>query len=498
MTSPDLDLPTLPARTRAAVPHGSPPSADSSHVHRSSLGVGARKRSLPWPRLSPLLVDTLMLATAAGVLAQPQSRFHTPPITWTIVFSLVVFAFLSARGMYRTPPGFELIEVCRAVVAATVLAATVTISLRVVLTDSPLVGRESLHALLVTTLLLVSGRAALTLRQRRIGRPTLIVGAGAVGRLVARRLLERPAMGLRPVGFLDKEPMAPDADSHELPVLGASWDLERVIQDYGIEQIVLAFSTAPMEVLIALVERCEQLGVNVSLVPRLYERTAGHLTVGRIGGLPIVSSYSPDPKGWQFGLKYGLDRIMAIVAIALMFPVFCVLSVSVWISLGRPILYRQERVGRDGTRFDILKFRSMLPNVAPERERIVLPDDIAPGGVEGSDRRTRVGAFLRRWSLDELPQLINVLKGEMSFIGPRPERPEFVDQFEHSVYRYAKRHRVKSGITGWAQVNGLRGRTSLKDRVEWDNFYIENWSLWLDAKIAILTVAAVARPGDVE
>ena len=214
MTSPDLDLPTLPARTRAAVPHGSPPSADSSHVHRSSLGVGARKRSLPWPRLSPLLVDTLMLATAAGVLAQPQSRFHTPPITWTIVFSLVVFAFLSARGMYRTPPGFELIEVCRAVVAATVLAATVTISLRVVLTDSPLVGRESLHALLVTTLLLVSGRAALTLRQRRIGRPTLIVGAGAVGRLVARRLLERPAMGLRPVGFLDKEPMAPDADSH--------------------------------------------------------------------------------------------------------------------------------------------------------------------------------------------------------------------------------------------------------------------------------------------
>ena len=305
-------------------------------------------------------------------------------------------------------------------------------------------------------------------------------------------------MGLRPVGFLDKEPMAPDADSHELPVLGASWDLERVIQDYGIEQIVLAFSTAPMEVLIALVERCEQLGVNVSLVPRLYERTAGHLTVGRIGGLPIVSSYSPDPKGWQFGLKYGLDRIMAIVAIALMFPVFCVLSVSVWISLGRPILYRQERVGRDGTRFDILKFRSMLPNVAPERERIVLLDDIAPGGVEGSDRRTRVGAFLRRWSLDELPQLINVLKGEMSFIGPRPERPEFVDQFEHSVYRYAKRHRVKSGITGWAQVNGLRGRTSLKDRVEWDNFYIENWSLWLDAKIAILTVAAVARPGDVE
>ena len=124
---------------------------------------------------------------------------------------------------------------------------------------------------------------------------------------------------------------------------------------------------------------------------------------------------------------------------------------------------------------------------------IDLPPDTAPGGVEGGDRRTKLGAFLRKTSIDELPQLLNVLKGEMSLIGPRPERPEFVGLFEESVYRYSDRHRVKSGITGWAQVHGLRGKTSLSDRVEWDNYYIENWSLWLDLKVLLLTVLAVAR-----
>ena len=141
----------------------------------------------------------------------------------------------------------------------------------------------------------------------------------------------------------------------------------------------------------------------------------------------------------------------------------------------------------------MLKFRSMRSGeglaLVPD-----LPTDTAPGGIEGDDRRTRFGAFLRGTSLDELPQLLNVLRGEMSLVGPRPERPEFVRLFEHNVYRYGDRHRVKSGITGWSQVNGLRGKTSLSDRVEWDNWYIENWSLWLDVKILLGTLVAALRP----
>jgi lipopolysaccharide/colanic/teichoic acid biosynthesis glycosyltransferase len=168
-------------------------------------------------------------------------------------------------------------------------------------------------------------------------------------------------------------------------------------------------------------------------------------------------------------------------------------AVAVWCSLGRPLLFRQRRVGRDGREFDMLKFRTMRQGTQLEAARFELPPDIAPGGVEGVDRRTPVGTFLRRSSIDELPQLFNVLKGEMSLVGPRPERPEFVDVFEQSVYRYGDRHRVKSGITGWSQVNGLRGKTSLADRVEWDNYYIENWSLWLDFKIVLLTFTSVLR-----
>jgi exopolysaccharide biosynthesis polyprenyl glycosylphosphotransferase len=450
-----------------------------------------------WPRRA-LAVDASVLAIVAALLAQPFFGPHAPVSVWTIVFSLAVVGFLYARGMYSTPPDLDLIDVSRAVVIATLLATAVTVSANVAITGSSFLGRESLRSLAVAAVLLVSGRMILTIRERRIGRPTLIVGAGHVGRLVAKRLLDHPAMGLRPIGFLDKEPLEDDRRGARLPVLGASWDLERVVEQYGIEQVVVAFSTAPTQVLIALVERCEKLGVHVSLVPRLYERSAGRLTVARVGGLSLVSSSSPDPKGWQFAVKYAIDRVCALVLIVLLAPLFFLLSVGVLLSLGRPILYRQQRVGRDGKRFDMLKFRSMLPDLAQDRETIILPLDTAPGGVEGSDRRTRFGTFLRRWSLDELPQLINVLKGEMSFIGPRPERPEFVDQFEQSVHRYTKRHRVKSGITGWAQVNGLRGKTSLTDRVEWDNFYIENWSLWLDAKIALLTIAAVLRPDAVE
>jgi lipopolysaccharide/colanic/teichoic acid biosynthesis glycosyltransferase len=171
------------------------------------------------------------------------------------------------------------------------------------------------------------------------------------------------------------------------------------------------------------------------------------------------------------------------------------LALLVKFSSPGPVLFAQRRMGRDGQEFELLKFRSMRPP-RPEDAAFRPTAGSAPGGVEGADRRTPIGRFLRRSSLDELPQLFNVLKGDMSMIGPRPERPEFVELFLQDLDRYADRHRVKSGITGWAQVHGLRGQTSLSDRVEWDNFYIENWSLWLDFKILLLTLGAVFHSGE--
>jgi lipopolysaccharide/colanic/teichoic acid biosynthesis glycosyltransferase len=167
------------------------------------------------------------------------------------------------------------------------------------------------------------------------------------------------------------------------------------------------------------------------------------------------------------------------------------IAIAVRLTSPGPVFYRQRRIGRDGREFDLLKFRTMRPGGTPTE--FVLPEGCAPGGVEGEDRRTPLGRFLREASLDELPQLLNVLRGEMSLVGPRPERPEFVQRFSVEVDRYDDRHRVKSGITGWAQVNGLRGQTSIADRVEWDNYYIQNWSLGFDLRIIALTIAEVFR-----
>jgi lipopolysaccharide/colanic/teichoic acid biosynthesis glycosyltransferase len=157
------------------------------------------------------------------------------------------------------------------------------------------------------------------------------------------------------------------------------------------------------------------------------------------------------------------------------------------------VLFRQRRLGRDGQQYDVLKFRSMRGDAWPA---FVPEAGSAPGGVEGVDRRTRVGRFLRRTSLDELPQLLNVLRGDMSLVGPRPERPEYAVAFARDIHRYDDRLRVRSGLTGWAQVHGLRGQTSIEDRVEWDNYYIEHWSLGLDLKILLMTLSVPFRPGE--
>ena len=216
-------------------------------------------------------------------------------------------------------------------------------------------------------------------------------------------------------------------------------------------------------------------------------------SIDHVGGIALVSPRRADPRTWEFTVKYLLDRIVAGAALVLLSPLFAILSLAVLVAMGRPVFFRQTRIGRDGRSFDMLKFRSMRPGSGQAADlHLVSADALGPGGVEGGeDRRTRVGSFLRCSSLDELPQMINVVRGEMSIVGPRPERPEYVSEFQRTVYRYGDRHRVKSGITGWAQVHGLRGRTSLADRAEWDNFYIENFSLWLDLKIALQTVGAV-------
>jgi exopolysaccharide biosynthesis polyprenyl glycosylphosphotransferase len=477
-----------------------PPAVAALDALRARAIGGARLRTATAWALACLSVDGLMLVATvcATLLGSRGSSVPVLPVAWLVCFGALVVALLWLRGMYRPRLKLDLLDDLRGIVAVTSLAAMAVLSARVLLTDAAVDAAEVLRPWAFATAYIASGRAALNWsqlgarRDREASKPTLIVGAGRIGRLTAHRLLEHSEFGLHPIGFLDKEPLD-DAAELGLPVLGSSWDLERIVQEYGVEQVIMTFSTAPHGVLLGLVERCEELGVEVSLVPRLFEKMTGRLRIDHLGGLPLLSAVRPDPKGWQFAIKYAADRVIAAVLLAVLLPVIAVTAAAVSFSLGRPILFRQERVGRDGRRFAMLKFRTMRISADVTAHSFELPADTAPGGVEGSDRRTRLGTFLRRACLDELPQLFNVLRGEMSLVGPRPERPEYVSVFEQDVYRYSDRHRVKSGITGWAQVNGLRGKTSLADRVEWDNHYIENWSLWLDVKILLFTALSVVK-----
>src|SRR5438105_439771 len=466
--------------------------------HRGSIALQRLRPLASWTRGALLLDATMLLAAAAATqLGSGVAGIAPVGSAWLFVYAGLVLLALHSRRMYSWHLRLQVLDDVRDVLTATLLAGMTLLTLRILLPGAidDLAG-QSIRLWAFSAFYLSAGRIALdwaqltARRQGDVAKPTLIVGAGRVGRLTARPLQEHPEFGLRPVGFLDKEPLG--MSGLPVPVLGASWDLERLIEQHGVEHVVITFSTAPSEVLLREVKRCEELGIGVSLVPRLFESVTERLEVDHIGGLPLLSARKTDPKGWHFAVKHALDRVIAFALLLLGAPLFVLLALGTLLSVGRPVFFRQPRVGRDGRRFEMLKFRSMRSVSEP----VTLPDlphDTAPGGVEGDDRRTRFGAFLRRTSLDELPQLLNVLQGEMSLIGPRPERPDFVRLFERNVHRYGDRLRVKSGITGWAQVHGLRGKTSLSDRVEWDNYYIENWSLWLDFKILLMTILAVRR-----
>jgi exopolysaccharide biosynthesis polyprenyl glycosylphosphotransferase len=462
------------------------------------------------------VLDAVMITAAAlAALLTADPAGLSPHVGWAAAFSVATFALLARFGAYRPRFAPHFLDDVRLIIGATAVAAMAIAFLPVLILDRPDAADTAVRSWLFAVTYLVAGRAGdelVELRRRRrgiSGDATLIVGAGLVGRRVAARLLERPEFGLRPIAFLDDDPLEVGPDPVDIPVLGSGWQgdpnephvfgpgLELAVTELGITHVVVSFSSISHIAELDLIRRCEKLDLTVSLLPRLFESIPDQTSVERLGGLPLISVHPRAPDGWQFAVKYAADRLFALLVLVLTSWVLAGAAVATWITLGRPILFRQTRVGLDGHRFELLKFRTMRSSGADDspEEALVgrIEEGLAPGGVEGEDRRTRVGAFLRRTSIDELPQLINVVRGDMSLIGPRPERPSFVRRFDESVYRYADRHRVKSGITGWSQVHGLRGQTSLADRVEWDNYYIENWSLWLDLKIVLRTITAVFR-----
>jgi exopolysaccharide biosynthesis polyprenyl glycosylphosphotransferase len=451
-----------------------------------------------------LAVDVVVLYLAAAAAYYGDSGLHASSDLWVVlVFPPVVVALMQARGASQDRLKASLLEAAGQVIGVVSLAAMLLIAASSIFGEAHPVGvtvRLWLYGAVylgLSRMMLVSiRRHAITTAAFSI--PTLVVGAGMIGAHLVRRLLEDPTYGLRPVGLVDGDPLPAPArfDGHAVPVVGGLENLAEAIQTTGARHVILAFSGEPDHLLTGKVRECHRLGVKVSLVPRLFESINERTTLDHVGGLPLLTLHDVDPRGWQFAIKHAVDWSLAAAAVLAMAPIMVVLAIAIKLTSSGPVLFRQRRVGRDGHEFDLLKFRTMRqPNtgVGGEASRFELPDDLAPGGVEGIDRRTRVGRVLRDTSLDELPQLFNVLRGDMSLVGPRPERPEYVARFARDVVGYENRHRVRSGITGWAQVHGLRGQTSISDRVEWDNYYILNWSLRLDLRILVLTLAEICR-----
>ena len=459
-----------------------------------------------------LIIDTVAIALAviADVWVANDTGHHVTGWGWIASTGILTIVILGSRGAYRPRIAPSFLEDVRMIVATTAVAAMTVSFFKVLAENDAEAGSQAVRIWLFVCVYVVAARGGIRLEEKtvqrfKVGRPTLIIGAGEIGHLLGRRLLESPGLGLRPVGFADDRPLTV-SNPADLPVLGSTADLERLVAEHRIEHAILSFSRASHLDDLATSRRLIELGVSVSIVPRLFEGVPDRIALERAGGLPMLSIYPSNPKGWQFTLKYGIGRVAALILTVLLSPLLLLIALCTLITLGRPILFKQDRVGLDGREFGMYKFRTMREAGDAQQEtgsadaatdsamiKRLQTEGLAPGGVEGVDRRTRFGTFLRKTSLDELPQLFNVLRDEMTLVGPRPERTGFVRIYDPEVYRYADRHRAKSGITGWAQIHGLRGKTSLRDRVEWDNYYIENWSLWLDMKILLLTLVAVVR-----
>ncbi len=432
-----------------------------------------------------LRFDVEMVQVTKGVPPLEPYLYLIPVTTvlWPVVF---YFQGLYQRRRARVPID-ELVRVLIAVALATVLlTAGLTFYREFSYSRAVLAIFAGLDVALVS--LSRWAVAALLARIRRSGgnlQHVLIVGAGELGREVADRLGAHREYGFRVVGFLDDDPGKQGRRLSDLAVLGTTHDLERVVAENAVDQVILALPLAAHHRTVQLIKRAGQLLVEVKVVPDLLQYYALRAGVEDLDGLPVINLTQIPLQGWNQLVKRLFDLGAASCLALLTSPLFPLIAWLIRREDGGPVLYSQVRMGLDGRSFRLYKFRSMRPDAEADGQ---------PHWSRNRDPRvTRVGAFLRRTNLDELPQLINVLKGDMSLVGPRPERPEFVERFRSRYPEYMARHRVRSGVTGWAQVNGLRGDTSIRQRVAHDLYYIENWTLALDLKILWMTLRVAWR-----
>ncbi|NNF57988.1 MAG: undecaprenyl-phosphate glucose phosphotransferase [Rhodothermaceae bacterium] len=467
-----------------------------------------QERSLLLQRL--LFGFDVVLIGVAWVLAWVL-RFEvlTPPgwapLTLYLGFLPAVLVLWSAAfllsGLYQTRRAQRLplviFSVARAVFLGLLISVAATFFYRAF-------SFSRLHMLffgLISSVLLVGVRVGIYVGLRRLRqqgrnvRRVLIVGAGKAGQRLARAFRQYPWMGFDVVGFLDDrgeavaaEPLDnlyPTASPRPPKVLGTVNEIGTVMDGLSamgrsVHLVYAALPLAAADKIERITKACALRTAHMCLVPDLFQLDLLlNSRVSHVDGLPVIHLLDEAPFEFRHVVKRGVDIAFSALVLIVLSPLLLFIALAVKLSSPGPVFYRQERMGLNGQTFAMLKFRSMP-----------IGSEANTGAVwakAGENRATRVGAFLRKTSLDELPQFFNVLRGDMSVVGPRPERPVFIEDFRHEIPGYMLRHKVKAGITGWAQVHGWRGNTSLEKRIEYDLYYIQNWSLWLDLKIMAMT-----------
>ena len=459
--------------------------------------------------VSHVMLDTVLAVTAfalaylvrfeTGLIEAPKGQ---PPFAQYLALmpfvGLLAPAAFNLVGAYRLRRDRTRVDDFFSVLVGTVLLATMitlgTLYFQVYQAND-LAQQQGLYEVSrIVLLLFVATNVTLTylsretirtlMRQRfkaGIGlKRVLVAGTGDLARHVADRLVEHSELGYQLVGFVDDSATSDTLGYRGFPLYGPLRETEEVITRERIDQLYVALPLAELQKMLHLIEVANREGVDVKVVPDLLQFIALRARLEDFDGVPIININDVPLQGLRSTVKRSIDIVVSLSALVVLAAPFAIIALAIRLNSPGPVFYRQERMGLDRRQFMVLKFRSMHQNAE---------EDSGPVWTREDDpRRTTVGAVLRRFSLDELPQLVNVLWGEMSLVGPRPERPFFVEQFKERVPQYMLRHKVKSGMTGWAQVNGWRGNTSIEKRIEYDLYYIENWSVGLDFKILWLTV----------
>jgi exopolysaccharide biosynthesis polyprenyl glycosylphosphotransferase len=315
-------------------------------------------------------------------------------------------------------------------------------------------------------------------------RHAAIIGRNITAERIYVTLRDHPLLGYKIVGYCAEEP-APDGNELAgAKYLGSFTDAPEIFLKERVELALVSLNLDEHPKLYRLLQQCEGLTIEFMMVPNVVEVMTGGMKVKEIEGIPFIKLKHLPITTWGRIVKRLFDLLVSGVLLLIFSPLLLTIALMIKLGSKGPVLFRQARVGLNGERFEMLKFRSMI--VGAEKH-----DEQAGLGIQDDPRQTGIGKFLRKTGLDEIPQLINVFQGSMSLVGPRPERPYFVEQFKSVIPKYLDRHRVKTGLTGWAQVSGLRGNTSLEERIKYDIYYIENWSLGFDIRILLKTTGAL-------